>query len=335
MSADSIEEVVVGKHITENFTDFLEETLVDEKPVENWPKIFGRRAAKIINEEGFEPGLSVKVLVVDGGVGRSTLELLINCINLSIDHTDADKSKLDVLKVLLQNSKVVWQQQLEGLITETREFRIEQTGSQLLEERGNSVTFLEVNWKVDEDFDKTGYDVIVADLRFKTSGCVLAKISKLLRLGGLLILGTIDDVHESNPGPKHSLQVLSKNFRKVTIQGDEAETKFAHIYKQTRNKHQYAISNFSAWRKASEVEVDEVQKASTPLQQGQGQTTADYYDDTDILVSYDRFHFGERLLGVKNFPLRMAEVCIQACRKYNVRMDAGIHSMSPSICLRL
>lgn len=33
-------------------------------------------------------------------------------------------------------------------------------------------------------------------------------------------------------------------------------------------------------------------------------TTADYYEDVDILVSYDRFHFGDGLLSVKNFPLR-------------------------------
>ncbi len=40
-------------------------------------------------------------------------------------------------------------------------------------------------------------------------------------------------------------------------------------------------------------------------------------------VSYDRFHFGAGLLSVKNFPLRMAEVCIEACKKYNVDMEAG------------
>ena len=37
-------------------------------------------------------------------------------------------------------------------------------------------------------------------------------------------------------------------------------------------------------------------------------TTAQYYEDKSILTSYDRFHFGPGLLGVKNFPQRMAEV---------------------------
>ena len=39
-------------------------------------------------------------------------------------------------------------------------------------------------------------------------------------------------------------------------------------------------------------------------------TTAQYYEDKSILTSYDRFHFGPGLLGVKNFPQRMAEVAV-------------------------
>ena len=321
MATCTIDDVIVGKHVTENFTDFGDETLVDQKPVDNWPRLFGRKSAKIINEEGFEPGLPVKVLVVDGGVGRSTLELLINCKNLSIDFTDGDNSKLDILKQLLQKSEIVWQQQLEGLITETREFRIEDAG--ILDERGNSVNFFQVDWKASPNFEKTGYDVIIADIRSKNSGSLIGKVSRLLRLGGVLILGTIDDVHESNPGPKHSLHVLTKRFDELPQPSKDSASKFAHIYKQTRHKHQYAISHFTAWRKTTEGQLDETQNAPNPDLQGQGQSTADYYEDTDILVSYDRFHFGEGLLGVKNFPLRMAEVCIQACEKYNVKMDAG------------
>ena len=40
------------------------------------------------------------------------------------------------------------------------------------------------------------------------------------------------------------------------------------------------------------------------------QTTDEYYEDEDILTSYRRFHFGPGFLGVKNFPLRMAEVSV-------------------------
>ena len=71
-------------------------------------------------------------------------------------------------------------------------------------------------------------------------------------------------------------------------------------------------------------------------------TTAQYYEDKSILNSYDRFHFGPGLLGVKNFPQRMAEVpfirrriliygnnltsqvCVSACRRFGVSFDAAM-----------
>ena len=53
-------------------------------------------------------------------------------------------------------------------------------------------------------------------------------------------------------------------------------------------------------------------------------TTDEYYEDKGILTSYDQFHFGAGLLGVKNFPLRMSEVCIEACRKYGTEMNGAL-----------
>ena len=60
------------------------------------------------------------------------------------------------------------------------------------------------------------------------------------------------------------------------------------------------------------------QAGETPM------TTADYYEDNDILASYDRFHFGSGLLGVANFPYKMAEVCVEACKKYGAIMDKAM-----------
>ena len=56
-------------------------------------------------------------------------------------------------------------------------------------------------------------------------------------------------------------------------------------------------------------------------------TTADYYEDKNILISYDQFHFGHGLLGIRNFPERMAEVCLDACKRFKIKcgvaLDAG------------
>ena len=70
------DEVKITRHITENYTDFKDDTLVEKKPVPNWPKLLGQRGAELINKE-FE-GKPLKVLVVYGGVSYSILSSLIN-----------------------------------------------------------------------------------------------------------------------------------------------------------------------------------------------------------------------------------------------------------------
>jgi len=74
-------------------------------------------------------------------------------------------------------------------------------------------------------------------------------------------------------------------------------------------------------------EIDEIDaledahaKSSVP------ETTAEYYEDQDILTSYDQFHFGQGLLGIKNFPERMAEVCIEACKKFKTNFDVALEA---------
>jgi hypothetical protein len=77
--------------------------------------------------------------------------------------------------------------------------------------------------------------VIVADFRYKNSGGVVGKIAKLLRLGGILIFGSIDDVHESNPGTDHPLQILSTNFQEINLPGANAIKAFLFVtYERTK-----------------------------------------------------------------------------------------------------
>ena len=47
-------------------------------------------------------------------VGRVTLELLRNCQNLSIDHSDDTANKLQVLEQLMDKERIQWYQQVEG-----------------------------------------------------------------------------------------------------------------------------------------------------------------------------------------------------------------------------
>merc|ERR1711978_839114 len=123
-------------------------------------------------------------------------------------------------------------------------------------------------------------------------------------------------------GPLSSLVVLDRLFTRVHCDG--AQESYPHIYKETRNKHQYAISYFSAWRKKQDAENIQLTWEEEERLIHYSTTTAQYYEDKSILTSYDRFHFGPGLLGVKNFPQRMAEVCVSACRRFGVSFDAAM-----------
>ena len=116
-----------------------------------------------------------------------------------------------------------------------------------------------------------------------------------------------------------NLKVLSRYFDRVPCVDNEAS--YPHIYKETRNKHQFAISYFSVWRK----KTDQTKALCATSEAGDDVRDAvEYYENDKILNSYDLFHFGEGLLSVKNFPLRMAEVCLEACDKYKARLELAL-----------
>ena len=149
-------------------------------------------------------------------------------------------------------------------------------------------------------------------------------MNRILDADGLLILGTVDNIEEQEGTAKnHSGSVLPVLFERVEVAS--TDVCFPHIYQETRNKHQFTISYFSAWRK----KIEEAELASDYVSNINGVKNAvDYYEDSNILASYDIFHFGEGLLSVKNFPLRIAEVCLEACRKYNVNMNLALDAGS-------
>merc|ERR1712032_1777605 len=197
-----------------------------------------------------------------------------------------------------------------------------ETKEQLLNERGNSVSFWQADYSnLRPQLD--GYQVIVVDFRHKDAAQHLFHLSTKLQAGGLLLLGSIDDVSGAEPaGPLSSLVVLDRLFTRMHCDG--ALESYPHIYKETRNKHQYAISHFSAWRKKEDAERIQLTAEEEERLIHYSTTTAQYYEDKSILISYDRFHFGPGLLGVKNFPQRMAEVCVSACRRFGVSFEAAM-----------
>ena len=103
-------------------------------------------------------------------VGRVTLELLRNCQNLSIDHSDDTANKLQVLEQLMEKERIQWYQQVEGKICTALDYHFDseknETSDSLLKAKNNSVTYAQADYKnIRPQFD--GYDVIVGDVRHK------------------------------------------------------------------------------------------------------------------------------------------------------------------------
>jgi len=327
--------IAIGHQITEHFSNFTDPVLMQKKPIQNWPEKFGQMAAEHINREAQSNSVKTKVLFAHGGVGRSVLEILRNCQDLVVDYTDTTANNLQVLEHLLEHRKVQWYQQVEGKLVEHMEFSLNEseTSEGILEEEGNSISY----WQADYTNMRpqlSGYAIIVVDFRIKDAAQEIEHLASKLQERGLLIMGGIEDAagNGSSSGRSspvrqaHNLSVLNKYFHEVPC--DEALETYAHIYKETRNKHQYAVSNFSVWRKKMDSEVDEFETVEgTETVTLRPDTTAEYYEDKNILTSYDQFHFGHGLLGIRNFPERMAEVCIDACKRFKINfgvaLDAG------------
>ena len=86
------------------------------------------------------------------------------------------------------------------------------------------------------------------------------------------------------------------------------------------------VSTFSVWRRkplAGNIEEDDIGEFGEENRAGT-QTTSDYYEDNDILSSYDTFHFGDGLLGVPNFPRKMAELCLEAAKTFGVKLGSAL-----------
>ena len=174
---------------------------------------------------------------------------------------------------------------------------------------------------------KEKFQVVIADLRNKNTGEDIKCLNRLMEDDGLLILGSVDDIDEDQPAKQHSGAVLPVFFDRVPQTNNEAM--FPHIYKETRNKHQFTISYFSVWKKKLSDEDSFSFYASGSLTGTAAVKDAvEYYENTNILTSYDIFHFGEGLLSVKNFPLRMSEVCIEACTKYKTDLNLALDAES-------
>jgi hypothetical protein len=310
-----------GKMITEHFKDFVEEVDVPETPVRNWPALLGQISAEVIKTDPLlKEKERIKVMVAHGSVGRTTLELLRNCSGLDVYHTDRTANLIQVLESLLNDSKVQWLQLTEGMLESPMDYCLspDESHGRLLSSKGNTIHYWQADYKnIRPVLDH--FDVIVVDFRYENASEHLLHIVERLNPEGLLILASIDDVSNNNGGPKNAVRALGNNFTRETFFGLEDE-RFAHVVQSNKNIFEYAISNLSIWRKRSSDSEDE--RSSSQL------TTIieiDKRNCPDQFVTPYATHYTQKCLWLDNFPKKMAEICVAACRKYNVPMNLGNH----------
>ena len=301
--------------ITEHYSEFKDDTLVEKKPLSNWPKRLSEEAIPYIKKQQGDLSQPIKVLIVHGGAGRATLELLRGCSNLAIDHTETTANTLQVLERLIDDSNLQWYQQVEGTLSKPLQYHLnaEESAETLLKDKNNTIFYYHADYNnLRPQLD--GYDIILGDFRYLVSDQMLTHISSRLKDGGRLIMGTVNDFGNESK----AITTLSAMYDPE----DMVIGEFPNIRQQTRNKHQYAISFFSVWQKKNGTcdTKQEIQDTTKPEEL----TTAQYYEDDNILNSYFKFHFGPGHLGLSNFPSRVASLCIDACKELGVKMESAL-----------
>jgi len=278
-----------------------------------------------------------------------------------VDYTAPTANTLQVLETLLKQKRLQWYQQIEGQIEELREYVLEQEAyaiaksfKDVADTNSNTTTLERTSTNTDTHvsnvhinyYQNSGgylnlrsqlhgpYDFVVADFRYKNAGVEIANLCGTLKPEtGMLILGeTTDEIGPKFNFKDRSVAGAKERSEEAAKYGCSVESylgHFPHIYKETVNKHQYSVSRLSVWKKNALTKKDSYDansaKTTTTQSINHSQSTTQYYEDQQILVSYDRFHFNDDpILGdVQNLALTMSQLCLSMVRKYLVKNENG------------
>jgi 5-histidylcysteine sulfoxide synthase len=296
-------EPVVGKLLSEHYLDFEDPVLLREAPVPNGPAALGAAAADLVREGD-------RVLVLQGGPGRTTLEILARHPTCKITHTDPTALSLDALLSAQKNGTLRWERQLEGKINATETFDLPQQWVDALQGAHLDVLQIDV-WKDLPGKLSEGYDVIVADLS------TLGRIDWPAR-------GQIPPGLRACANPGARLMLLAPEGNAAQPEGFQEvgeRRSFAHMARDTRRKHVHAVSQLSVWQLGESAESAAARAAE------QREAGAPNYESSSVVDAYLKMHFEDPANGVPNFAAACAQVCLDACVENEVplrrALDAG------------
>jgi 5-histidylcysteine sulfoxide synthase len=298
----------LGQLISEHYLDFTDDVKLDTPPVRNAQAWIAEQVAAVVPPKA-------ELVVLQGGPGRLTAELVHRLSSgpglSSMCHTDCSAQYLDVLQAGIKDGELRWERTLEGIIDATETYTFPE--AMLAALRATPVSYFQVDLWKDLRRGETGclrlgkcFDVAVADLSvlgridWPTRGLVPPDLHTTVKEGGRLVLVRPRD---SPPFDPPAGFVRDEQFPAKT---------FAHIARDTRRKHTFAVSELTVWlRTATASEAVDPSNVVVDLP-----GEPEYYAKPSIVEAYDKFHFGStRYFGIRNFCEHFAEVLVRVCKE--------------------
>lgn len=295
--------------LAENFLDFKNPVSLNVQPVPNAMAVFGAFAASHIKEGS-------SVLVLNGSVGRLTIEIAKLSSPSSILHTDPTANTLDAFLYAKDNSSIRFDRTIEGNICKTEEVEFPADWTRALASTDITVKQIDI-FRLACDIVEP-CDVVVADLvqlnklNCPRRGQIPPNLHVLVKPGGLLVVQRTVIEGESGSAP----HILG-------FEATEAHHEYCHIAQETRRYHSYSNTQCYLYKRL----LDDSKQVADLEDCESGVSTLKYEQDDEV-IKYSRFHFdNEAVHGVPNFPVVCAKICIDACKAHDVSMieamDAG------------
>mmetsp|Transcript_8532 Transcript_8532/g.20638 ORF Transcript_8532/g.20638 Transcript_8532/m.20638 type:complete len:1930 (-) Transcript_8532:626-6415(-) len=177
----------------------------EDKVLSNWPRFLGEVGVAVVGkmQEALKltPGTrnKLEILVVHGSVGRSSLELLKGCENVSITHTDNTANLLQPFEEVLLQGRVQWRQTVEGEICDTREYYLPEPQMSLdIEAKNNSISLVQIpdyQTSLNKLPENKKFDLVIADFRYLSCEAEIEKLAERLESGnGVMLLATLQEM---------------------------------------------------------------------------------------------------------------------------------------------
>jgi hypothetical protein len=314
----------VAMQVSEHFTDFTDRVRLSVQPVPNGVAAFGKFAAQFVRDND-------SVIVLNGSVGRVTMEIAAHSNPQSILHADGTANALEAFLQLKEHGAIRYARRIEGLITKTDSIALPDAFRSAASKTAVSVKQIDLFRFVPGGLEPR--DVVVVDMTVLSAmnclnrGAIPPNLHLLVKPGGKLVVlrPSASSRHAKDeavfPGFVKLQGPFGDQLAKGTVGTSESDMQIVHICRETRRKHRFSVSECLVFERLDQCVGIEggVQQSAFADSDASEPGAAPQYEQAGVLEAYEMFHFkfGD-IHGIKNFPHACAEVCLAACTALGV-----------------